>query len=149
MPSLLGQSAALRSCGVAALGAGASARPNGRTWQAGGIPRYCHNAPRPQNRMAPTPRGKLKQFTSHDSQSRESEKIMSATATQYPNYSPGLEGVIAGISTISDINSDKSSLEYRGYDVHDLAEQGSFEQTAYLLLHGKLPTKSELSDFKR
>lgn len=74
---------------------------------------------------------------------------MSVTATQYPNYSPGLEGVIAGISTISDINSDHSSLEYRGYNVHDLAEQGSFEQTAYLLLYGKLPTKSELSAFKR
>ncbi|HWA83881.1 MAG TPA: citrate/2-methylcitrate synthase [Fimbriimonadaceae bacterium] len=67
----------------------------------------------------------------------------------YDNYSPGLEGVIAGISTISEINSDNSSLEYRGYNVHDLAEQGSFEQTAYLLLHGKLPSKSELSDFKR
>ncbi|MFI5385243.1 MAG: citrate/2-methylcitrate synthase [Fimbriimonadales bacterium] len=74
---------------------------------------------------------------------------MSVTAMQYPNYSPGLEGVIAGISTISEINSDKSSLEYRGFDVHDLAEQGSFEQTAYLLLYGKLPTKSELSTFKR
>lgn len=68
---------------------------------------------------------------------------------QYPNYSPGLEGVVAGISTISEINSDKSSLEYRGYNVHDLAEQGSFEQTAYLLLYGKLPTQGELSDFKR
>ncbi|HVT13402.1 MAG TPA: citrate/2-methylcitrate synthase [Fimbriimonadaceae bacterium] len=74
---------------------------------------------------------------------------MSATAMQYDNYSPGLEGVIAGISTISEINSDNSSLEYRGYNVHDLAEQGSFEQTAYLLLYGKLPSKSELSDFKR
>src|SRR2546430_9358642 len=74
---------------------------------------------------------------------------MSATVTDYPNYSPGLEGVIAGISTISDINSDKSSLEYRGYNVHDLAEQGSFEQTAYLLLYDKLPTQKELSEFKR
>lgn len=68
---------------------------------------------------------------------------------EHPNYSPGLEGVIAGISTISDINSDKSTLEYRGYNVHDLAEQGSFEQTAYLLLYGKLPTASELSEFSR
>jgi len=74
---------------------------------------------------------------------------MSATATQYPNYSPGLEGVIAGISTISEIDSDHSSLEYRGYNVHDLAEKGSYEQTAYLLIYGKLPTKSELSEFKR
>jgi 2-methylcitrate synthase/citrate synthase II len=70
-------------------------------------------------------------------------------ATAYPNYSPGLEGVIAGISTISEINSDNSSLEYRGYNVHDLAEQGSFEQTAYLLIFGKLPTERELEDFSR
>ena len=46
---------------------------------------------------------------------------MSATAT-YPNYSPGLEGIVAGVSTISDIDSYRSSLVYRGIDVHDLAE---------------------------
>ena len=54
-------------------------------------------------------------------------------ADKYPNYSPGLEGVIAGISSISDIDSDRSSLQYRGYDVHDLAENGSYEESAYLL----------------
>jgi len=73
---------------------------------------------------------------------------MSATITdKYPNYSPGLEGVVAGISTISEIDSDRSSLQYRGYDVHDLAEHGSYEQTAYLLICGKLPNKSELAEF--
>lgn len=69
------------------------------------------------------------------------------TANQHENYSPGLEGVIAGISKISDIDSDRSSLQYRGYDVHDLAEQGSFEETAFLLLNGALPNRSELDDF--
>jgi 2-methylcitrate synthase/citrate synthase II len=71
---------------------------------------------------------------------------MSATATEYP-YSPGLEGVPAGISRISEIISERSSLQYRGFDVHDLAEQGSFEETAFLLLHGKLPTRQELDAF--
>lgn len=70
-----------------------------------------------------------------------------ATPTQYP-YSPGLEGVPAGVSKISEIDSDRSSLQYRGYDVHDLAEQGSYEETAFLLLHGKLPNASELEAFK-
>src|ERR1700755_2066630 len=75
---------------------------------------------------------------------------MSVTISEkFPNYSPGLEGVIAGISTISEIDSDRSSLQYRGYDVHDLAEKGSFEQTAYLLLVDKLPTQSELDTFKK
>jgi len=74
---------------------------------------------------------------------------MSSPVTEYPNYSPGLEGVVAGISQISDIDSDRSSLQYRGYDVHDLAEQGSFEETAYLLLFGKLPNAGELAAFRK
>lgn len=73
---------------------------------------------------------------------------MSDSADKYPNYSPGLEGVIAGISSISEIDSDRSSLQYRGYDVHDLAEKGSYEECAYLLLYGKLPTQTELDGFK-
>lgn len=74
---------------------------------------------------------------------------MSSAASSYPNYSPGLEGVPAGISRVSEIDSDRSSLQYRGYDVHDLAEQGSYEETAYLLLYKKLPTKSELGAFRQ
>lgn len=74
--------------------------------------------------------------------------MSTASANTYP-YSPGLEGVPAGISRISDIDSDRSSLQYRGYDVHDLAEKGSFEETVYLLLYGKLPDSAELSSFKR
>lgn len=70
-------------------------------------------------------------------------------ADKYPNYSPGLEGVIAGISKISEIDSDRSSLQYRGYDVHDLAEKGSYEECAYLLLYGKLPNQSELDEFNK
>jgi citrate synthase len=70
-----------------------------------------------------------------------------APAPEYP-YSPGLEGVPGGITTISDIDSDRSSLQYRGYDVHDLAENCNFEETVYLLLHGKLPTAGELHSFK-
>lgn len=73
---------------------------------------------------------------------------MSTTAT-YPNYSPGLEGVPAGISKISEIDSDRSSLQYRGYDVHSLAEYGSYEETAYLLIYGSLPTKQQLEDFNK
>lgn len=70
------------------------------------------------------------------------------STTTRPDYSPGLEGIVAGISHISDIDVEKSRLIYRGYDVHELAKQGSFEETAYLLLLGKLPTAGELDDFK-
>jgi len=71
------------------------------------------------------------------------------SATQYENYSPGLQGVIAGISKISKITVESARLEYRGYNVHDLAEKGSFEQTAYLLLKGNLPTQAELDAFNK
>ncbi|MCH7944882.1 MAG: citrate synthase [Armatimonadetes bacterium] len=70
------------------------------------------------------------------------------SATTYPNYSPGLQGVIAGITKISKIVSDTSTLTYRGVNVHDLAEKGSFEETAYLLVVGHLPNAQELADFK-
>lgn len=73
---------------------------------------------------------------------------MSAPTT-YPNYSPGLQGVVAGITRISHIDVETSSLTYRGINVHELAEHGSFEETAYLLLMGKLPNAAELADFKK
>lgn len=70
------------------------------------------------------------------------------SATTYPNYSPGLEGIVAGITKISKITVETSRLEYRGYNVHDLAEKGSFEETAFLLLRGHLPSQEELANFK-
>ncbi len=71
-----------------------------------------------------------------------------AAVTEFPNYSPGLEGIIGGITKLSEIDSERSRLVYRGYDVHDLAEKGTFEETAHLLLHGKLPNRDELRAFK-
>lgn len=61
-------------------------------------------------------------------------------------YSPGLEGVIAGESAICAVDND-AGLTYRGYDVHELAGGASFEEVAYLLLHGELPTAFERQRF--
>ena len=61
-------------------------------------------------------------------------------------YSPGLEGIIAGETAISTITD---GLRYRGYAVEQLAEQGTFEETAYVLLHGDLPTAEELAAFRK
>lgn len=69
------------------------------------------------------------------------------SATTYPDYSPGLQGVIGGLTSVSKITVEESRLEYRGYNVHDLASKGSFEETAYLLIKGKLPTQAELDEF--
>ena len=61
-----------------------------------------------------------------------------------PTYSPGLEGVIAGETAISTV---EGGLSYRGYFVGDLAERCSFDEVAYLLLYGELPTAAQLKAF--
>jgi len=60
-------------------------------------------------------------------------------------YSPGLEGVIAGETAICTV---EHGLSYRGYFVGDLAEHCSFDEVAYLLLHGALPTAAQLKTFQ-
>jgi 2-methylcitrate synthase/citrate synthase II len=62
-------------------------------------------------------------------------------------YSPGLEGIVAGITSISEVNPEKQKLTYRGYDIEELAAQSTYEEVAYLLLNGALPTKKELAAF--
>ena len=61
----------------------------------------------------------------------------------------GLEGIIATKSSICWIDGEAGVLAYRGVDIHDLAEHSTFEETTYLLWFGKLPTASELADFKK
>ncbi|MBO8182095.1 MAG: citrate synthase [Archaeoglobus sp.] len=62
----------------------------------------------------------------------------------------GLEDVVACSSSICRIavESGRGVLEYRGYDIHDLAKNSSYEEVAYLLLFGDLPSKRELEKFK-
>ena len=59
-------------------------------------------------------------------------------------YRPGLENVIAGETAISTI---AGGLQYRGYRIEDLADHATFEETAYLILHGELPNQSQLGEF--
>jgi citrate synthase len=64
-------------------------------------------------------------------------------------YHPGLEGVIAGQTAISNIEErdGRGVLEYRGYRIEDLAGRVSYEETAFLLLHGDLPNREQLRSF--
>ena len=59
----------------------------------------------------------------------------------------GLKGVYFERSGTTFIDGKAGDLRYRGYSIHDLAQKSSFEETAYLLLHGELPSATELSDF--
>ena len=62
-------------------------------------------------------------------------------------YLPGLAGVPATQSNISDIDGENGVLFYRGYPIEELAEKSSFEETTRLLLDGRLPTAKELHEF--
>ncbi|MBW2298500.1 MAG: citrate synthase, partial [Deltaproteobacteria bacterium] len=62
-------------------------------------------------------------------------------------YLPGLAGVPATKSNISSIDGEEGILAYRGYDIMELAEKSTFEETALLLLDGCLPSQSVLDDF--
>ncbi|MGH9486407.1 MAG: citrate synthase [Terriglobales bacterium] len=73
---------------------------------------------------------------------------MSSTTTVHP-ATRGLQDVVASPSSICFIDGEKGILAYRGYNIHDLAEKSTFEETAYLLWFGQLPTSSELANLKR
>ena len=64
-------------------------------------------------------------------------------------YSPGLEGVIAGESALSRIDVEINRLILRGYDLVELTENACYEEVAYLLLYGALPTAAELAAFNQ
>ena len=63
-------------------------------------------------------------------------------------FRPGLEGVPATQSAISNIDGQRGILSYRGYRIEDLAARSSFLETAYLLIWGELPDPEKLRDFQ-
>jgi citrate synthase len=58
----------------------------------------------------------------------------------------GLEGVVVGATELSHVEGAAGRLTYRGYDIHDLAENATFEEVCYLLLFGTLPNAYQLQD---
>jgi len=73
-------------------------------------------------------------------------------ATQFtpkPKKSVALSGVPAGNTALCTVGRTGNDLHYRGYDILDFAEEAEFEEIAYLLVHGKLPTVAELAAYKR
>ncbi|MBL4774924.1 MAG: citrate synthase, partial [Mariprofundus sp.] len=62
-------------------------------------------------------------------------------------YSEGLAGIPVAQSAVSSVDGKLGILEYRGIDIEELAENSSFEETAWLLLYGEFPTADELAAF--
>ncbi|HEV2109627.1 MAG TPA: citrate/2-methylcitrate synthase, partial [Thermomicrobiales bacterium] len=75
-----------------------------------------------------------------------SSNAPTATAAPHPE---GLEGVIAASTALSHVFGEEGRLVYRGYEIHELAGKASFEEVAYLLWEGHLPTQSELDGLQR
>jgi len=65
-----------------------------------------------------------------------------------PKKSVALSGVTAGSTALCTVGRSGNDLHYRGYDILDIAEQCEFEEIAYLLVHGALPTPAELNNYK-
>jgi citrate synthase len=63
------------------------------------------------------------------------------------SYDPGFMNTAACQSKITYIDGDRGILRYRGYPIEELAEKSTYLETAYLVLHGELPTKSQLDDW--
>jgi 2-methylcitrate synthase len=72
----------------------------------------------------------------------------SAVAGPKPKKSVALSGVLAGNTALCTVGRTGNDLHYRGYDVLDFADTCEFEEIAYLLVYGKLPTVSELREYK-
>lgn len=70
------------------------------------------------------------------------------STTEAKSKTGGLAGVIAGQTAICTVGKEGHGLSYRGYSIYDLAEHATFEEVAYLLLRGSLPTQSQLISFQ-
>lgn len=65
-----------------------------------------------------------------------------------PKKSVALSGTAAGNTALCTVGRSGNDLHYRGYDIHDLATQSTFEEVAHLLVHGTLPTAAQLKAYK-
>src|SRR5690348_18238559 len=65
-----------------------------------------------------------------------------------PKKSVALSGVPAGNTALCTVGVTGNDLHYRGYDILEIANTCEFEEIAFLLVHGKLPTRSELEGYK-
>ncbi|TFW28386.1 bifunctional 2-methylcitrate synthase/citrate synthase [Massilia horti] len=76
------------------------------------------------------------------------QAIKAETPAFKPKKSVALSGVAAGNTALCSVGKTGNDLHYRGYDILDVANNSEFEEIAYLLVHGKLPTAAELKGYK-
>src|ERR1700719_2868977 len=76
------------------------------------------------------------------------ESAAPATGTPKPKKSVALSGVVAGNTALCTVGRSGNDLHYRGYDILDVADVCEFEEIAFLIVHGELPTKAQLRNYK-
>jgi citrate synthase len=72
-----------------------------------------------------------------------------SSSSASPQIQKGLEGVVASETQLSDVDGVGCRLIYRGYSIDELVGKASYEEVAFLLLNGRLPTRAELSEWAR
>jgi citrate synthase len=79
----------------------------------------------------------------------QESKIVNHIRRIMSNPVKGLRGVVAGQTSVSEVYGSEGRLIYRGYDIHDLVKNSTFEEVAFLLWNGELPTQSQLDALKQ
>src|SRR5215472_6154985 len=100
----------------------------------------------PVHRSQERRRDSSRAATTEITRKRERVIMSSLSTTHTPK---GLEGVVATTSSICYIDGDQGVLAYRGIDIHELADNSTFEETCYLLWYGELPTREKLKDLEQ
>src|SRR6201995_948732 len=77
-----------------------------------------------------------------------SEQAENLPSSFKPKKSVALSGVTAGNTALCTVGRSGNDLHYRGYDILEIATTCEFEEIAYLLIYGKLPTRAELTSYK-
>lgn len=86
--------------------------------------------------------------TTKKSSTKKSKAAVEKAPAFKPKKSVALSGVPAGNTALCTVGKKGNDLHYRGYDINDFAETAIFEEIAYLLVHGHLPTKTELAAYQ-
>jgi len=76
------------------------------------------------------------------------DKAKDTAAAAASASAAGLRGVVAANSSIGDVDGEKGELIYQGLNIHDLAENSTFEEVIFLLWHGQLPTRAEFDELR-
>src|SRR5450756_1460918 len=74
---------------------------------------------------------------------------MSSAPSAAPQVAKGLEGIVAAATQLSDVQGSIGKLTYRGFDINDLADHSTFEETVDLLWYGTLPSRDLLEKLKK